>query len=101
MKLLQILCELAILTLAVLELIFSIQLNATVRVPGEMTLIPVAVIVLVVFLITFELAESRKNREKRKQLERKYENKIEELKKQQAEELQKQQAEVIEKDEEQ
>ncbi|MBR0385944.1 MAG: hypothetical protein IJI05_05295 [Erysipelotrichaceae bacterium] len=85
MKLLQVICELLVLTLAVLELIFTIQLNATVRVPGNMTLIPVAIIVVIVVLIFFEIAESRHNHQRKKKMEQKYENRIEELKKQQTE----------------
>ena len=63
MKFLQIFSEILVFVLAVLELIFSIQLNATVRVPGRMVLVPVGIIIIVVVLITLEFSEMRKNRE--------------------------------------
>ena len=83
MKILQIISEIVVFVLAVLELIFSVQLNSTVRVPAKMLLAPVGIIIIVVVLITLEFSEIKKNREKKKKLEDKYEQKIDELKQQQ------------------
>ena len=81
MKFLQILMEVALFALSVIELIFVIQLNATVRVPMKITAILIVMIILFVLLVTFEFHEGKKNREKSKKMKEEYEAKISDLKK--------------------
>ena len=85
MKFLQILLELAVIALAVIEIIFNIQLNSTVRVPIKMIAIPVAIVVLVLIILTFEFTEIKNNREKKKKLTQKYEDEINSLKEEKSE----------------
>ena len=81
MKFLQILMEVALFALSVIELIFVIQLNATVRVPMKITAILIVMIILFVLLVTFEFHEAKKNREKAKKTKEEYERKIADLQK--------------------
>ena len=81
MKFLQILMEVALFALSVIELIFVIQLNATVRVPMKITAILIVMIILFVLLVTFEFHEAKKNREKTKKTKEEYERKIADLQK--------------------
>jgi len=81
MKFLQILMEVALFALSVIELIFVIQLNATVRVPMKITAILIVMIILFVLLVTFEFHESKKNREKTRKVKEDYERKIADLQK--------------------
>lgn len=81
MKFLQILMEVALFALSVIELIFVIQLNATVRVPMKSTAILIVMIILFVLLVTFEFHEAKKNREKAKKTKEEYERKIADLQK--------------------
>ena len=81
MKFLQILMEVALFALSVIELIFVIQLNATVRVPMKITAILIVMIILFVLLVTFEFNEAKKNREKTKKTKEEYERKIADLQK--------------------
>lgn len=81
MKFLQILMEVALFALSVIELIFIIQLNATVRVPMKITAILIVMIILFVLLVTFEFHEAKKNREKTKKTKEEYERKIADLQK--------------------
>ena len=54
MKLLQIIVELALFALSVIEVIFVIQLNATVRVPMKITIILIGMIILFCLLLAME-----------------------------------------------
>ena len=54
MKLLQIIVELALFALSVIEVIFVIQLNATVRVPLKITIILIGMIILFCLLLAME-----------------------------------------------
>ncbi|MBE6124957.1 MAG: hypothetical protein E7186_01390 [Erysipelotrichaceae bacterium] len=94
MKFLQILMEVALFALSVIELIFVIQLNATVRVPMKITAILIVMIILFVLLVTFEFHESKKNREKTRKVKEDYERKIADLQKKIAEVERKKEAEA-------
>ena len=94
MKFLQILMEVALFALSVIELIFVIQLNATVRVPMKITAILIVMIILFVLLVTFEFHEAKKNREKAKKTKEEYERKIADLQKKIAEIERKKEAEA-------
>ena len=94
MKFLQILMEVALFALSVIELIFVIQLNATVRVPMKITAILIVMIILFVLLVTFEFHESKKNREKTRKVKEDYECKIADLQKKIAEVERKKEAEA-------
>ena len=84
MKLLQILVELVLFACTVIELIFVIQLNATVRVPMKITVILIGMIVLFCLLMAMEWHEGKKNREKTKKMKEEYEAKLTDLKKKNA-----------------
>ena len=94
MKFLQILMEVALFALSVIELIFVIQLNATVRVPMKITAILIVMIILFVLLVTFEFHEAKKNREKTRKVKEDYERKIADLQKKIAEVERKKEAEA-------
>ncbi len=94
MKFLQILMEVALFALSVIELIFVIQLNATVRVPMKITAILIVMIILFVLLVTFEFHEGKKNREKTRKVKEDYERKIADLQKKIAEVERKKEAEA-------
>ena len=94
MKFLQILMEVALFALSVIELIFVIQLNATVRVPMKITAILIVMIILFVLLVTFEFHEVKKNREKTRKVKEDYERKIADLQKKIAEVERKKDAEA-------
>ena len=94
MKFLQILMEVALFALSVIELIFVIQLNATVRVPMKITAILIVMIILFVLLVTFEFHEGKKNREKTRKVKEDYERKIADLQKKIAEVERKKDAEA-------
>lgn len=94
MKFLQILMEIALFALSVIELIFVIQLNATVRVPMKITAILIVMIILFVLLVTFEFHEGKKNREKTRKVKEDYERKIADLQKKIAEVERKKEAEA-------
>ena len=94
MKFLQILMEVALFALSVIELIFVIQLNATVRVPMKITAILIVMIILFVLLVTFEFHEAKKNREKNKKIKEENERKVAELQKKIADIEQKKEAEA-------
>jgi len=81
MKFLQILMEIALFALTVVELIFVIQLNATVRVPMKITAILIIMIIIFVLLVTFEFHEAKKNRDKAKKAKEENEKKIADLQK--------------------
>ncbi len=94
MKFLQILMEVALCALSAIELIFVIQLNATVRVPMKITAILIVMIILFVLLVTFEFHEGKKNREKTRKVKEEYERKIADLQKKIAEVERKKEAEA-------
>ncbi len=84
MKLLQIIVELALFALSVIEVIFVIQLNATVRVPLKITIILIGMIILFCLLLAMEWHEGKKNREKSKKMKEEYEAQISDLRKKNA-----------------
>ena len=84
MKFLQILVELLLFALTVLELVFTIQLNATVRVPMKITVILILMIIMFVVLLAFEWHEGKNARERVQKIKNEYEAKIAEMKKEQA-----------------
>lgn len=79
MKLLQILIELSLLLSIVFEVIWTIQLNASVRVPSKMLFLLFGMVILVVLVVVFEFAETKKNLHKKKEQKQKFEDDIKAL----------------------
>ena len=79
MKILQLIIELAIAVFEGINIVFLLQFNATVRVPGKIFALPIVSLVLVIILFFLEISEIGRNREKTNKLKDKNEQQVQDV----------------------
>lgn len=79
MKILQLIIELAIAVFEGVNIIFLIQFNGAVRVPGKLFALPIVLLVLVIILFFLEINEIGRNREKKNKLIDKNEQQVQDV----------------------
>ena len=79
MKILQIILEIALAVFEGINIIFLIQLNSTVRIPGKLFALPIVLLVAILILLFLEISEIGRNRDKKNKLIDKNEQQLQDL----------------------
>jgi len=80
MKFIQLIIEALLLVSIGFEVVWTIQLNATVRMPSKILFLLFGMVVLVVLVLVFEFAETRRTLRKNKEKKEKFEAEVKNLK---------------------